>query len=167
MNGHDTKAPKLILVAAIDDDFGIGRDGDLAWRIPADLKNFKQITDGGWLLMGRATWQSIGRALPGRQTIVMTNSLKDLPSDVFVAGDLQESLSIAVGQGADQIFVCGGEAIYRSTIENADEMIVTRVPGSHDCDRFFPRWSTANFEIIDSSVLTEGLICETWRCRSR
>ncbi len=154
---------KLVLVAAIDDERGIGRNGDLAWHHPADLRSFRETTTGGWLIMGRATWQSIGRPLPGRQTIVLSRADLDLPAGVHSCGSLDAAIEIVRSAGAEEAYICGGGVLYDAAIAVGDVLVLTRIPGAHGCDRFFPDWTKHGYIFHSEMVIGEDLRRQLWR----
>ena len=104
---------KLSIIVAVAEYGIIGRDNDLPWYLPADLKRFKQLTMGHHLLMGRKTFEAIGRALPGRTTVVITRGEPTLPEGVERAGAREEALALGTAAGDDEAFVAGGAEIYR------------------------------------------------------
>ncbi|AOG02835.1 dihydrofolate reductase [Bosea sp. RAC05] len=154
---------KLILVAAIDDERGIGRDGDLAWHHSADMRSFRETTLRGWLIMGRATWQSIGRPLPGRQIIVLSRSEMDLPASVFSSASLEKAIDIVRTAGADEAYICGGSVLYDAAIGIGDVLVLTRIPGTHGCDRFFPDWADHGYVFHSEEEIGDGLRRQLWR----
>src|SRR5690242_6385711 len=113
------RARRVTLVAAVADNGVIGADGDIPWRIPADFAHFKALTMGGVLLMGRATFESIGRALPGRTTIVLTRDPSWPPGEgfagVLVAPGLEQALDLA-GDLPGETFVVGGSTVYAAAM---------------------------------------------------
>lgn len=125
----------VTLVAAVASNGVIGRDGDLAVRIPEDLRRFKAMTMGHTLVMGRKTWDSIGRALPGRRTIVVTRQPDWTADGADVAGSLADAVSMA---GEDQVFIAGGGEIYRLALDAADALELTEVAAALDGDVSFP-----------------------------
>ena len=132
----------LVLVAAVARNGTIGARGGLPWRLSSDLKRFKALTWGKPLVMGRKTFVSIGRVLPGRETIVVTRDPDFASSGVFVAHDLDAGLDLArkraSAMGADQIIVAGGGEIYAQTIERASRLFITEVALDADGEARFP-----------------------------
>jgi len=128
----------IAIVVAMDETGVIGREGGLPWHLPDDLKWFKAITMGHVLIMGRRTFESIGRRpLPGRPTIVLTRSpTYEVPAGVTVAPDLAAALRVAVD--APRVFVAGGSSVYRTALPRTDEMFVTRVHTQVEGDVRFP-----------------------------
>ena len=126
----------LTLIAAMARNRVIGRGGAIPWRLPADLARFKRITMGRWLIMGRRTFDSIGRPLPGRTTVVVTRRQEWSPAGVLVARSIDEAISLARDQ--DEVFVAGGAEIYAATLERAARIRITLVEGDYDGDAWFP-----------------------------
>jgi dihydrofolate reductase len=129
--GRGVKGVPLVLVAAVARNRVIGADGGLPWRLSSDLKRFKARTLGKPLLMGRKTFESIGRALPGRETIVVTRDPAFAAPGALVAGSLEAALALAGERaralGAGEIVVAGGAEIYAQTIARADRLFITEV----------------------------------------
>ena len=121
----------LVLIAAVARNRVVGANGGLPWRLSSDLKRFKALTWGKPLVIGRKTFESIGRALPGRETIVVTRDPESAPSGVFVARSVEAALDLATERaratGADEIIVAGGAEIYAQTIARASRLLITEV----------------------------------------
>lgn len=129
-------APPVSLIAAMAENRVIGREGRLPWHIPADLERFRDLTMGHTLIVGRRTWESIGRSLPGRRMIVLTRSETILAQGCIIAHDLSGALSLA---GDDtEIFVGGGEDVFRQALPLARRIFLTVVHGAFEGDTFFP-----------------------------
>lgn len=129
---------RVSLIVAITDGAVIGRDQGLPWRLSSDLQRFKRLTLGHHLLMGRRTFESIGRALPGRTTVVISRGRPPLPDGVALAASLEEALGIARRAGDDEAFVAGGAEIFRAALSRADRVYRTRVHAAVDGDTRFP-----------------------------
>ena len=129
---------RLALIAAVARNGVIGRGGELPWRIPADLQFFKKTTMGKPMIMGRRTFDSIGKALPGRTNIVVTRSADFTADDVEMAADLDQALAIAARHGADEVMVIGGGAIYAAALPRADRIYLTEVHIDAEGDVDFP-----------------------------
>lgn len=132
----------VTIVAAVARNRVIGRDGGLPWHIPGDLPRFKDLTMGHTLVMGRRTFESIGRPLPGRRTVVVTRRQNWQPRGVTVVGSVEAALREA-GAEDDEVFVVGGGEVYRQTLDRADALELTEVDAEPDGDVFFPEvdWS--------------------------
>jgi dihydrofolate reductase len=132
----------LALVAAVARNGIIGADGGLPWRLSSDLKRFKALTWGKPLVMGRKTFQSIGRALPGRETIVVTRETAFAASGVLVAHSLDAALELAAERahalGVDEIIIGGGGEVYAQTIARARRLLVTEVALDAEGEARFP-----------------------------
>jgi dihydrofolate reductase len=135
--------PRLVLVAAVAQNGVIGRDGELPWWLPGDLKHFRALTIGKPVLMGRRTFASIGKPLPGRSNIVLTNDRTFKADGVLVARHLADGLMIAADEAktlnADEIAVIGGATLYAETMPRADRLYITEVHASPPGTTLFPK----------------------------
>jgi dihydrofolate reductase len=134
----------------MDETRGIGLDGRLPWHLPADLKRFKSLTMGHHLIMGRKTFASIGRPLPGRTTIIVTRDQSFQPEGCLVAHSLETALEFARLDLEDDVFVIGGAEIFVQAIELADRIYLTQVHSSLPADVYFPEFAAADWQEIDS-----------------
>ena len=128
---------RVVLIAAVARNGVIGAGGDIPWRIPEDFAHFKQTTLGHTLVMGRATYDSIGRPLPGRATIVLTRSTDWSAEGVLVAASLDEAIARADEQEGE-VYVAGGAAVYAAALPLADEQVLTEVDLAPEGDTFYP-----------------------------
>jgi dihydrofolate reductase len=128
---------RKVIVAAVGRNGVIGVAGGLPWRLPEDLARFKEITMGHALVMGRATYESIGRPLPGRSNIVLTRSPDWSGDGVDVVSSLQEAVDLAADRGQD-VFFSGGAEVYRMALDISDRLELTEVDAEPDGDTFFP-----------------------------
>ena len=146
---------KLSLIVAIAENGVIGREGELPWHIAADLRRFKRLTMGHAIVMGRKTWESIGRALPGRTSIIITRSTDYDPGtpQALVAQSLDEALTHASQADCeqDQIFIIGGAAIYADALPRAERLYLTRVHANVDGDVSFPSIDWGRWELREQS----------------
>ncbi|HZI96676.1 MAG TPA: dihydrofolate reductase [Actinomycetales bacterium] len=131
----------VTLVAAVGRNGVIGRDGQLPWPPTGDLKHFKRTTMGHTLVMGRKTYDSIGRPLPGRTTIVVTRQPRWHADGVTTASSLDRALALAEGE----VFVIGGGEIYRQAMPRADALLITEVDQAPDGDTTFPEIDPAHW----------------------
>jgi dihydrofolate reductase len=131
---------RISIIAAVATNGVIGRDGKLPWHLSKDLRRFKRLTMGHTLVMGRRTWESIGRPLPGRRTVVVTRQANyQIDADnVQVAAGLDDALDIARAAGDDETFIVGGAELYRAAIPLADRLYFTEVAADVDGDTYFP-----------------------------
>jgi dihydrofolate reductase len=128
----------ISLLVAADEDGGIGVENRLPWRLSSDLQMFKKLTMGHHLIMGRKTYESIGRALPGRTSIVITRNLDYQADGVRVAHSLPEALEMAQDAGEDEAFIIGGGEIFFQALTIAHRIYLTRVHAMVKADVFFP-----------------------------
>lgn len=129
----------ISIVVAVSENGVIGHDNQLPWRLSADLKRFKTLTTGHCVIMGRKTWESIGRALPDRTSIVVSRDPNFHLAGALSANSLDEALRLA--QGHREIFLIGGEEIFRRGLEFADRIYLTRVHATVEGDVYFPQLS--------------------------
>ena len=141
---------KLAFVVAVAKNGVIGRNGTLPWRLPTDLKHFKALTMGKPILMGRRTWDSIGRPLPGRETIIVTRDPSFCADGAHVAHSVEAGLAVAQEQAqrmrADTIMIVGGADIFAALLDRADMVHLTEVDLAPQGDVVFPpldpaRWT--------------------------
>jgi dihydrofolate reductase len=143
---------RISIIAAIAENGIIGRGGQLPWRLSDDLKRFKRLTMGHTIIMGRRTWESIGRALPGRRTVVVTRNPAvrvDL-KDVEIAGSIDAAIQLAKDAGDDEAFIVGGAEMYRESLALADRLHVTRVHANVDGDTCFPEVHWSDWRLVES-----------------
>jgi dihydrofolate reductase len=130
---------KVTIIAAMARNFAIGLNGDMPWYLPGELKHFKQTTMGKPIVMGRKTWESIGRALPGRQNIVVTGNRSFQAPGCDLAGSLDEALRIASGE---EVMIIGGGQLYQQALPFSDRMVLTLVDCEPEADTWFPQWQS-------------------------
>jgi len=130
---------RLVLIAAVADNGVIGAGGGIPWHLPEDFAHFKATTLGHTLVMGRATYDSIGRPLPGRATIVLTRDPSWYADGVLVAHDLDSALYLAEELPGD-VYVAGGSHVYAAALPFADEQVLTEVHQEPDGDTFYPEF---------------------------
>jgi len=132
----------LSIIAAIGDNRELGKGNQLLWHIRQDLKRFKTLTTGHTVIMGRKTYESIGKPLPNRTNIVITKDTTFMAPGCIIAHSLDE----AIHESTDtETFIIGGASIYTQAIDKADKLYLTKVKGTYDADTFFPdffRFST-------------------------
>jgi len=139
---------QTVIIAAVARNGVIGVDGGLPWRIPEDLARFRELTMGHALIMGRVTFESIGRALPGRSTIVLTRRPGWSHDDVDVAGSLEEGLGMAASRGQKACIV-GGSEVYDAALGLADRLELTEVDAAPDGDTWFPEVDWSRWREVD------------------
>lgn len=134
---------RISLIAAIARNGVIGKDGRVPWHLPEELEHFKATTMGHPLVMGRRTFESIGRTLPGRRTIVVTRDPAWHHPGVESAHSFAEALSLA--GPADEVFVAGGAEVYAEALPFAHRLVLTEVDAEPEGDTWFPSWDRSNW----------------------
>jgi dihydrofolate reductase len=144
---------KLAFVVAMSQNRVIGIDNQLPWRLPEDLKWFKRVTLGHPIIMGRKTYESIGRPLPGRTNIVVTRQKQWSQEGAVVAHGIDSALEKAVNQarrdGVDEIYIIGGEELFRQSFNKVDRLYLTQVQAHLDGDAFFPEFDGSDWREVD------------------
>jgi dihydrofolate reductase len=139
----------LALVVAMTSDRVIGRDGDMPWHIPEDLKHFRRVTVGHAIIMGRKTHESIGRPLPKRRNIVLTRNADVRFDGCEVAHSLDEAIHLARNGGDDEPRIVGGGAIYEMALPLATKLFLTEVDLDVEGDTFFPVYDPSEWREVD------------------
>ena len=151
---------RLALIAAVADNGTIGRDGGLPWRLSNDLRYFRSITMGKPVIMGRRTYESIGKPLPGRANIVVSRNGSFAPDGVTVAADLDAAIAaaeaLAAEAGADEILVIGGAALYDAALPRADRLYLTEVHAGIDGDVHFPPFDRSAWREVSRTAHPAG-----------
>jgi len=150
--------PSLTLIAAVARCGAIGKNNQLLVHLPGDLPRFKRLTMGHPIVMGRKTWDSIGRPLPGRRNIVITRNPQWSAAGAEPAPSLTAALALA--GDVDRVCVIGGAEIYALALPQADELLLTEIDADFDADAFFPDWPRADYDIVssESHTTSEGLV---------
>jgi dihydrofolate reductase len=150
----------ISIIVAVSDDWGIGRDNQLLWYIPEDLKRFKKLTIGNAVIMGKKTWESLPKKpLPGRKNIVMT----DMPGECIECSVTAYSVDDALSkcEMGEEVFVIGGGSIYRQFIPIADRLYITHVHRNAPADVYFPKIDRRIWKVIEKeehkSALEHGI----------
>ncbi|HVE72699.1 MAG TPA: dihydrofolate reductase [Thermoanaerobaculia bacterium] len=142
---------KLSLLAALSTNNVIGRDNQVPWRLSTDLKRLKAMTMGHHVILGRKTYESVGRPLPGRTNVVITRQESYAPEGVTVVHSLEEAVRVAERNGDDEAFLLGGAEIYAQAMHRADRMYLTRVHAEVDGDTWFPEFDdVSEWQLTDS-----------------
>ena len=137
---------KISIIVAASANNVIGVDGQLPWRLPEDLRHFKAITMGKPMIMGRATFDSIGKALPGRQSIVLTRQDDFSAEGCDVVATVDDALNAA--GNAEEVMIVGGGEIYRQFLPRADRIYLTRVQAEIDGDTTFPELDMSEWNVV-------------------
>jgi dihydrofolate reductase len=148
----------LSVIAAVARNGVIGRDNDLPWRLPEDLKRFRALTMGHHIIMGRKTYDSLGRLLPGRSTVIVSRNPDYAVPGAIVAGSLKQALQ-ACGDDDEEVFVIGGAQLYREALPLADRLYLTWIEQDFEGDAHFPpldigQWHEAGRE---AGISVDGL----------
>jgi dihydrofolate reductase len=128
----------ISIITAMDQERGIGIENQMPWHLPLDLKRFKKITLGHYLILGRKTFQSIGKPLPGRQMIILSRNPAFTAKGCEVSGSFSEALQIAEAAGEQEVFVVGGGEIYQEALTLVDRLYLTTVDTVAEADTYFP-----------------------------
>jgi dihydrofolate reductase len=143
---------RVSLIAAVAENGVIGYRGALPWHLPDDLRRFKALTMGHHLIVGRRTFESIGRGLPGRRMVVLSRRRASLPDGVAGAVSLEEALRRAEEAGDDEVFVAGGAEVYGLALPHADRLYLTRVHAAPQGDTFFPTIDLRSWHLVESEA---------------
>ena len=138
----------LSLVVAASSNNVIGRDGGLPWHLPDDLRQFKRLTTGKAVIMGRSTYESIGRPLPDRRNIVMTRNADYVADGCDVVSSVSEAIDAL--EGAEEAMIIGGAQVYRDFLPLADRIYLTRVQAEVEGDTYFPEIDEATWRLVSS-----------------
>jgi dihydrofolate reductase len=136
---------KISIIVAMSTNRVIGLNNALPWRLSADLKRFKSLTMGHCLVMGRKTFESIGRPLPGRTIIVLTHQRDYAPEGVLVAHALDDALTMATG---DEVVITGGAHIYQQALPLADRLYLTLIHAAFEGDAYFPFFDESDWQLV-------------------
>jgi dihydrofolate reductase len=152
--------PILSIVVAASENGVIGRDNDMPWKLSTDLKRFKALTLGKPVIMGRKTWESIGRPLPGRPNIVITRDGAFAAEGAQIVGALEDAIALgcrlATELGVDEVCIIGGGNIYAQALPLADKVHLTRVLATIDGDTYFPEIDSQIWQAVSSEDVPQG-----------
>ncbi|MBL7663902.1 MAG: dihydrofolate reductase [Bacteriovoracaceae bacterium] len=137
----------ISMIVACDLKRGIGKENQLPWKLSEDLKNFKKLTMGHHILMGRKTFESIGKALPGRTTLVISSQPKMNEENIFHFNSVVTAIDFAQERGEEELFVVGGANIYQQMISMAYKIYLTEVQTTVTADAFFPEINLADWKV--------------------
>ncbi|SFG75156.1 dihydrofolate reductase [Pedobacter insulae] len=143
---------KLSIIVAVSENNAIGKDNQLLWHLPADLKHFKEITSGNTIIMGRKTYDSIGKPLPNRRNIVITRNANLVIPGVEVATSLVNAIELC--KHDKEVFIIGGAEIYQQSLAHATHIYLTRVHRKYEADTFFPAIDSTEWKELNS--ITHG-----------
>lgn len=149
----------ISISVAMTKDRIIGRDNDLPWHLPEDLKQFKERTLGHPVIMGRKTYESIGRPLPRRRNILVSRTLTEAPEGTELFSTLEAALEAVARE--EESFIIGGAEIYRQTLDRSDRLYISRVEGEYHGDTRFPEFSPLQW-ILKETEEFPGFTLEIW-----
>ncbi len=147
---------KITIIAACDRNWGIGKENELPWHIPADLKHFKKRTMGSFLIMGRKTIEGLPNVLPGRTIVPISRNPRD-------GSTVEEALDYVRKRGVEEVIIAGGAQIYEQTLDHATAAEITRIDGVFDCDTFMPNLAACGWEMHELEEIDLNLKIEKWR----
>ena len=151
---------EIVLVVAVAENNVIGRDGGLPWHVSSDLKFFRKVTLGKPVIMGRKTFESIGKPLDGRPNIVITRDPSFAPDGAYVVSSIDDALDVArtlaADLGQDEVAVIGGAQIYEATLPKADRVYLTRIHATPDGDATFPQLDSNHWQVASSTRYKPG-----------
>jgi dihydrofolate reductase len=137
----------LSLIVAVAENGVIGKDGDMPWRLSSDLRRFRQLTMGHCVLMGRKTYEAIGRPLPGRKMIVLTRTPGYQAGESLIAANWDQALELAAED--EQPFVIGGAELFAAALPHTQRMYLTVVHARPEGDTFFPPWDASEWRVVE------------------
>ena len=135
----------IVLIAAMTTNGVIGKDNDLPWNIPQDLQNFKRLTSGHPIIMGRSTYESIGRPLPNRTNIVLSRTMKP-QKNIVVCSSLKQAFTAGKEYG-EVVYVIGGATVYEQALPFADKLCISWIKNDYDGDTYFPQVNWDDFTL--------------------
>ncbi|GLP97347.1 type 3 dihydrofolate reductase [Paraferrimonas sedimenticola] len=146
---------RIALIAAMAHDRVIGKDNQMPWHLPEDLKHFKATTMGKPVVMGRKTFESIGRPLPGRLNLVISRQSDYAPDGVSVASSVEQAVEIAKAHGdIEELMIIGGGQLYRMMLPFAERLYLTHIDLAAEGDTRFPEWDDGSWQCIEQSQHT-------------
>ena len=140
---------KISMIAAMAHDRVIGKDNQMPWHLPADLAHFKRITLGKPILMGRKTFESIGRPLPGRRNLVISRNPDYQAEGIEVVGSVEAALALLAGSSVEELMVIGGGHLYAEMLPSADCLYLTRIDLAVEGDTRFPAFDDGQWQRIE------------------
>lgn len=141
----------LSVIAAVAANGVIGRDNALPWHLPADLRRFKKLTMGHSMIMGRRTWEAIGRPLPGRRSLVLTRRPDYRADGADIAHNLDAALTMTAAE--NEVFIIGGATVYRLALPRCDRLYLTRLDAPSPGDTLFPAIDETHWDMIEETCI--------------
>ena len=150
MEKENSKKNCLTIIVAASENNAIGKDNELIWDLPDDLKRFKKLTSGHYIIMGRKTFDTFPKLLPNRTHVVISRKKRlNVPKEVIVVNDVLDAIKIC--KNDPNPYIIGGGEIYKLYINLADKIELTRVHGNFDADTFFPEFNKKNWDIVSET----------------
>jgi dihydrofolate reductase len=143
------------LIVAMDKNQGIGQNNRLPWRLSADLQRFKKLTMGHYLIVGRKTYETIGKALPGRKMIVVTRNSNFKATGCLTVHSIEEALNVASRSGEKEVFIGGGAELFADGLKFADRLYLTEVHAITKSNIFFPSYNPNDWEVSTVSYVNQ------------
>lgn len=150
------KTPRMSIIAAIGKNRELGKNNALLWDIPEDMRYFRDMTNGHAIIMGQKTYESIGRPLPNRTTLVLTQDRLFKAVGCLVCYSLKEAVILAQQYEKDEIFIIGGASVYSQYLHDVDRLYLTRISASFDADVFFPEYEAIFTTLIETKKQKEA-----------
>lgn len=146
----------ISLLVAMDKRRGIGKNNQLAWHLSSDMKRFKKLTVGHHLVMGRKTYETIGKPLPGRLMIIITHRKNYSPKECLVVNSLEAAINLARGNRENELFIIGGGEVFTQAFSLADKIYLTTVHTDINADVFFPKIDFSHWEVITEEDILQN-----------
>lgn len=143
----------ISIIVAMSLDHGIGKDKQLPWHISSDLRRFKKLTMGHYIIMGRKTFESIPRQLPGRKMLILSKRADYKSESGIVLNSIDDAVRYAEEQGESEVFIIGGGEIFEQSIIFADRMYLSIIHSYIDADVFFPQYSAEDWNILHQEII--------------
>ena len=154
---------KISIIVAIGKNREIGKEGQIPWHVKEDLQNFKKLTMNHHVVMGRKTFESIGKPLPGRKSIVLSTKTINIPGEYLIASSLEEAIEIARSSGENELFIAGGSSVYEKSLIFADSLYLSEIDYQGDADTYFPDYSSYDWKKIEETFHPATNVSPSWR----
>lgn len=149
----EKKNPILSIIVAVAENGVIGKNNEIPWQLPMDMKFFKETTMGHHMVTGRKNYESIGRPLPGRTMVIATRDSEFTAPGSLLADSIEEAIQLAMELEKEEVFIIGGGEIYRQTLHLVDRLYITKIHESFDGDVFFPQINESQWKEVRSQLI--------------
>ena len=156
---------KVSIIAALGKRRELGFEDQLIWRIREDLQNFKRLTTGHHIIMGRKTYESIGKPLPGRVSVVISREPRQSTPDCFWVNTIDAAIKLAEEHNEDEAFIIGGGQIYNESIKLADRLYLSLIDDSSRADAFFPEYENLDWSTVEETIHAKSADMPSWTYR--